>query len=186
MTPLVLDALDFATRAHAKHTRKGGKVPYIVHPMAVSRLLMELGASPELAAAALLHDTVEDVGIELGELRERFGERVAQLVEGASEPEKFHSWQFRKEHTLEMLRDTDDVELLMLVCADKFDNMAQMRRDLQVHGESVWRRFTGQREQQAWYFQEMVKTFKERLTDPAGKALAGWLEEEVGKVFGLI
>ena len=186
MTPLVVKALEFATRAHAGHTRKGGQVPYIVHPMAVSRLLMELGASPELAAAALLHDTVEDVGITVEQLREQFGERVAQLVELASEPEKYHSWQFRKQHTLENLQKTEDVELLMLVCADKYDNLAQMRRDLEVHGDSVWGRFTGERAQQAWYFHEMVKTFQERLTDPAGKALAGWLEEEVGKVFGLI
>ncbi|MBP7693369.1 MAG: bifunctional (p)ppGpp synthetase/guanosine-3',5'-bis(diphosphate) 3'-pyrophosphohydrolase, partial [Anaerolineales bacterium] len=80
---LVDAALRFAARAHARQMRKGTDVPYIVHPVGVMLALLEAGeADPELLAAALLHDTVEDTETPLELLRAQFGARVAEIVEG--------------------------------------------------------------------------------------------------------
>jgi (p)ppGpp synthase/HD superfamily hydrolase len=70
---LVEAALSFAAQAHARQVRKGTDVPYIVHPVGVLLVLIEAGErDPELLAAALLHDTVEDTGVTLDELRSRW------------------------------------------------------------------------------------------------------------------
>jgi guanosine-3',5'-bis(diphosphate) 3'-pyrophosphohydrolase len=80
---LVLEAADFAAERHRGQTRKGADAaPYINHPLEVSRVLCEEGGvtDPELIAAALLHDTIEDTPTVYDDLAERFGERVAGLV----------------------------------------------------------------------------------------------------------
>ena len=95
--PALLDAaLAFAAVAHQGQKRKGTAIPYIVHPVGVMVVLLQAGETDaEVLAAALLHDTVEDAGIPLTELRDRFGERVAAIVEGCSEPDKSAAWEAR-------------------------------------------------------------------------------------------
>jgi (p)ppGpp synthase/HD superfamily hydrolase len=74
-------ALDFATSAHAGQTRKYTGEPYIVHPIAVEAIVRDVpGASVEMSCAALLHDVVEDCGVTVAELRQKFGRQVADLV----------------------------------------------------------------------------------------------------------
>lgn len=83
---LVSKADAFACAAHAavKQVRKYDKQPYINHPREVRQILLEFAAGPvtlEQEAAALLHDVVEDTGVELDLIREQFGEVVGRLVE---------------------------------------------------------------------------------------------------------
>lgn len=81
---LVVEALDFAARAHARQRRKDkAQTPYINHPLAVVRILAcEAGISdPLLLAAAALHDTIEDTAVTRSLLLSRFGGGVTQLVE---------------------------------------------------------------------------------------------------------
>ena len=94
-------AFSFAFKAHQDTYRKASKTPYIVHPMDVASVLMKNGASEAVVVAGLLHDVVEDAGVGLLEIEERFGKDVARLVEGASEPEKY-----RVEMSLEERRKT--------------------------------------------------------------------------------
>ena len=80
---LILKAAAFAAHKHRDHRRKDeDKTPYINHPIAVARLLSEEGAvrDPDILAAALLHDTVEDTLTEWDELRGQFGPRIAGIV----------------------------------------------------------------------------------------------------------
>jgi guanosine-3',5'-bis(diphosphate) 3'-pyrophosphohydrolase len=80
---LVLRALDFAARRHAAQRRKGvNQAPYINHPVRVAYYIGAVAGieDPELIAAALLHDTVEDTETTFEELRDEFGHRVAELV----------------------------------------------------------------------------------------------------------
>ncbi len=81
--PLEQRALAFATRAHASidQRRKYTGEPYIVHPMAVAELVAATGARPEVVAAALLHDVVEDTPVSLEEISREFGPDVGFLVE---------------------------------------------------------------------------------------------------------
>lgn len=78
---LTTRAARFAAVAHGAQTRKGSGLPYIVHPAHVADMAAGLDyATPELVAAAWLHDTIEDTDVEADELREEFGDRVAGWV----------------------------------------------------------------------------------------------------------
>jgi (p)ppGpp synthase/HD superfamily hydrolase len=101
------DALRFAARHHRQQLRKGSRVPYMTHLMSVSALVLEHGGSEDQAIAALLHDAVEDApagqgGAVLAEIRERFGDAVAEMVAACSDGlndsgERKGTWQERKQ-----------------------------------------------------------------------------------------
>jgi guanosine-3',5'-bis(diphosphate) 3'-pyrophosphohydrolase len=83
-TLLLLQALEFAAAKHRDQRRKGrGASPYINHPIEVARALADIGGvtDPEILAAAILHDTVEDTQTTPDELEQRFGARIRSLVE---------------------------------------------------------------------------------------------------------
>ncbi len=95
------EATDYALTLHAEQRRKGSNVPYIAHLFAVAALAMEHGADEDQAIAALLHDAVEDQGGEptLIAIREKFGDRVAELVDGCTDAyvQPKPPWRERKE-----------------------------------------------------------------------------------------
>lgn len=157
---LIDAALKFAATAHASQRRKGTDVPYIVHPVGVMLVLLQHGeADIELLAAALLHDTVEDTGTTLAELRARFGERVAAIVEGCSEPDKSATWEHRKQHTIEHLR-TAPREVQLVSAADKLHNLRSLMADEAEQGEGLWRRFKRGREATGWYYRAIVASLR--------------------------
>ena len=80
-------AFETAELAHRGQTRRSGEA-YITHPIAVTRILAELGIGPVTLAAALLHDTVEDTDYDLASLRRDFGDEVAMLVDGVTKLDK--------------------------------------------------------------------------------------------------
>ena len=97
-TGLVLQAARFAARKHRDQRRKGVQAePYINHPLEVADVLWSEGGvtDPEVIAAALLHDTLEDTQTTLNELRGDFGERIASLV-GEVSDERSLDWRARK------------------------------------------------------------------------------------------
>ena len=80
-------ALVYATHVHGGQVRKGTSIPYVSHLLAVTATVLEYGGDEDLAIAALLHDSVEDQGgkARLEDVRSRFGERVAHVVEACSD-----------------------------------------------------------------------------------------------------
>src|SRR5579884_475340 len=82
---LLRRAYDFAAEHHAEQTRLSGE-PYLSHPLSVAHVLADMRLDVATLVAALLHDTVEDTGTTLEEIRELFGAEVARLVEGATKP----------------------------------------------------------------------------------------------------
>lgn len=159
MTDIIFDALRFATEAHSGQFRKSTCIPYIVHPIDVMQLLIKSGASSDAIIAGLLHDTLEDTPTTEKELRQSFGNRITDLVMGASEPDKSLSWEERKEHTLQTLQQVTDMDLLMLVCADKLSNISSIASDLGLYGSDIWGRFNRGYEQQKWYYCGLAKIF---------------------------
>ena len=79
----VLRAVELAKKAHDGQFRKTGE-PYIVHPMAVKKILEEWGMDEDTIIAGVLHDTVEDTSVTLDDIRKEFGESVAFLVDGVT------------------------------------------------------------------------------------------------------
>jgi (p)ppGpp synthase/HD superfamily hydrolase len=156
--PLILDsALIFAARAHRDQVRKGTQTPYIVHPVGVMLILEQAGEhDPQLLAAALLHDTIEDAGVSAETLAERFGPRVAEIVVGCSEPNHdADAWEARKQHTVGQLR-TASREVQLVAAADKLHNLNSMVIDHGEQGERLWSRFNRGRTDIEWYYRAIA------------------------------
>lgn len=161
MKNLVNDAFIFALEAHKGQLRKDGK-SYISHPFAVAMELAQNGAAPELIAAGLLHDTIEDAGVTSEELRNRFGEEVLQIIQFDTE-DKSCSWTERKTRTLNELKNCDR-KYAMLVCADKLANIRDIAEDLEKNGETVWECFKYPKDVQEWLYREYC-TALEQISD---------------------
>jgi (p)ppGpp synthase/HD superfamily hydrolase len=158
------DAFTFANRLHAKQTRKGSQTPYIAHLLSVTALVLETDGDEDLAIAALLHDAVEDQGglDTLAEIRLRFGERVADIVDSCSDAYTVPKppWKARKEAYLAHLKvSTPEVRLVSL--ADKLHNARSILRDLRMAGEVVWGKFKGGKDGTLWYYRSLIAIFEQ-------------------------
>jgi HD superfamily phosphodiesterase len=159
----VIEAADrFAERSHLGHLRKGTERPYVEHPREVARLLAEAGAGEDVVVAGLLHDTVEDTGVTVAELREAFGPRVAGLVAAVSE-DKSRSWEERKRHTVGKLASAS-ADVLLLTAADKLANA----RAIGVDGDGVWARFNRPFPLQRRYYRAAARALERRAADAGG------------------
>lgn len=154
--PVSKRALVVAAAAHQGQQRKGSGRPYIVHPIGVARLLVEAGCRDEVVAAGLLHDTLEDTHLTLEDLHRLFGQAVAATVAGCSEPDKSVPWETRKRHTLRNL-NTAPLEVRLVTCADKLDNVLSLAEDQREQGEALWGRFNRGKDDQAWYYRSIVQ-----------------------------
>lgn len=125
---LILQALRFAYKHHAGQLRKSGD-PYIIHPIAVAEIIVDtMGLQdPELIAAALLHDIVEDVSsLTPGSIEKRFGRNVAKFVEGCTKLKmKSLGQSLNKDMTYQKLISmaSENPEILLIKIADRLHNM---------------------------------------------------------------
>jgi (p)ppGpp synthase/HD superfamily hydrolase len=180
---MIFKAIEFAVGAHSGQYRKGTKIPYIVHPLAVAKILIEYDCPDHVVIAGILHDTIEDTPITLEQIKEIFGSAVADLVKAASEPDKSDTWENRKEHTIEHLKTLPE-EAVILSLADKLDNIRTIRKDLERHGKDLWDRFNAPREKQKWYYKNLVNIISARLTDENSLSMVDLFRHEVIRVFG--
>ncbi len=155
---IILRAIDIATKAHKNQFRKGTRIPYITHPYAVGMILVKEGCSDDIVAAGILHDTLEDTIINSEYLRNKFGDKVADIVKECSEPDKSLPWEDRKTHTIEHLKVATPI-VKAVSCADKLHNVLTMLEDYKIHGEKLWERFNRGREKQEWYYKSLVQSF---------------------------
>ncbi len=123
---LIERAYHFAARSHAGHRRASGS-PYLSHPLGVSMILAELRMDSVTIGSGLLHDTVEDCGVTVVQLRELFGEEVALIVDGVtklgrvefSRKEERQAETFRKM----MLAMAKDIRVILVKLGDRLHNM---------------------------------------------------------------
>lgn len=162
-------AFAYARYLHRDQLRKGTSIPYIAHLLAVSALVLEDGGDEDQAVAALLHDAVEDHGGHetLSEIRELFGKRVAQIVEGCSDSFTTPKppWRDRKERYIEHLRQAD-AGVRRVSLADKLHNSRAILLDLRQEGEQTWNRFIGGKQGTLWYYRALVDVFKSGQPSP--------------------
>jgi len=162
--PRFTEAFLYAAEKHATQTRKRTDVPYISHLMAVAALVLEAGGGEDEAVAALLHDVVEDCGgmPVLEEVRRRFGNRVADIVQGCTDAYTIPKpeWKKRKLDYLDTLRRaSDDVRLVS--AADKLHNVRTILADYRREGDAVWDRFSGRRDGTLWYYRAVLDVLRE-------------------------
>ncbi len=138
---LIRAAFEFAHQHHReKEQKRASGEEYIVHPIAVATLLHSLGAGPEMLAAGLLHDIVEDTQASLEDLEQQFGPGVRSLVEGVTKLSKFN-FSSKTERQAENFRRmflamAQDIRVIVVKLADRLHNM----RTLEHLGEDKRRR----------------------------------------------
>jgi (p)ppGpp synthase/HD superfamily hydrolase len=172
------DALSYAAALHAEQRRKLAGEPYVAHLLAVAAIVMEYGGDEDEAIAALLHDAVEDQGgaATRDEIRRRFGETVAGIVDGCTDTAESPKppWRQRKEAFIARLRHaTPSVRLV--VAADKLHNARAILREHRRLGQSLWGHFRGGRDGTLWYYRTVVDTLQRAETT----ALVEELDETV-------
>jgi (p)ppGpp synthase/HD superfamily hydrolase len=180
-------AVDYARHLHIE-TRKGSNIPSMAHLLGVASLVMgETGHAPvpvteDMVIAAILHDTVEDHGgtPRLHDIEHNFGPEVAHMVEGMSDSfvenaNDKPSWEERKGGYVERLAK-EPLEIQLISAADKLYNVRTIIADYRASGARVWERFKRGRDQQIWYYRELLRVFRSqpsnRIVDEFERAFA--------------
>lgn len=159
-------AIEFAVKAHANSERRGKGFPYIVHPLEAMSIVASMTPDQELLAAAALHDTVEDTGVSIDDIRSEFGDRVADIVkaesdvftEGLSEEA---SWHDRKKAAIDRLAAAP-LEAKMVAMGDKLSNMRAIWRDYQEKGDELWKIFHAKdKSDHEWHYRGLAASLSE-------------------------
>jgi hypothetical protein len=179
------DAFDFAAHLHREQVRKGGQIAYLSHLLGVASLVLEWGGGENAVIAAFLHDAVEDQGgkATLAEIRQRFGSRVAELVEACSDSSSFPKppWRRRKQAYVDRLA-TADPDMRLIVAADKLHNLRCILADFRRLGPGVWSRFQKGEEGTLWYYGAVLEKLSGRIPEAAEDELRRTLRELRGLV----
>ncbi len=142
----IRQAFDFAAKAHVDHRRKSGE-PYIYHPIAVARIVVEeIGLGATSVVCSLLHDVVEDTDYTLDDISNYFGEEVARIIDGLTkisgifdQTSSVQAENFRKM----LLTLSDDVRVILIKLADRLHNMRTLdslppRKQLKIANETLY------------------------------------------------
>jgi (p)ppGpp synthase/HD superfamily hydrolase len=130
-SPVVGEAYRLAAAAHSRDGVKDFK-----HPLSVARKLADNSYDEEVIAAALLHDTVEDHALSLGDVQETFGTRICALVDALTEDGTIEPWEARKDaHRTQV--STAGEEAAAIYAADKLAGSAGLRRAYAEQGEAA-------------------------------------------------
>lgn len=148
----------FAIKAHMGQVRKSEPdKPMIMHPISVGMMLEEYGYDDQVVAAGYLHDVVEDTKYTIEDIEKEFGQEIANLVMGASEPDKSLSWEERKKHTIEETK-TLPLRNKLIVCADKINNLEDMMIIFERNGKKDFSAFKRGEKDQKWYFTNVYES----------------------------
>ena len=188
LTDRFLDAVRYAARVHADQRRKGTKIPYLSHLLAVASLVIDAGGTEDEATAALLHDAAEDQGgrRRLEEIRTHFGSRVADIVKSCSDsleedPQEKAPWRERKQRYIEQLAADGDISVHLISAADKLHNARSMLDDYRVVGERLWSRFSrdGGRDRIIWNYRQLIGVYMGGPHDPRRTSIVRRLTDVV-------
>jgi len=168
---LLPDALAFAIEAHGDQRRKGKDVPYVAHLLGVASLVLELGGDDEQAAAGFLHDVLEDTDTTISDVRARFGDRVASIVEACTDaaPDENRGPEtsmLRKQRYVAHVPSIAPEAALVSAC-DKLHNLRDMVIDANSGAfDAVWP-FNVTRDEQLSYYRDLVVALNRNPGVPA-------------------
>lgn len=169
-------AVSLAAQLHTDQVRKGTSIPYLAHLLAVASLVMEHGGDEDQTIAALLHDAIEDSGLQAEALiREQFGDRVTAIVWGCTDgvPNQAGQkldWGDRKRQYLQHL-ETAEPDILLVSACDKLHNARSILSDLEIHGLGLFDRFKAGQAGTLWYYEQLAQLFQARLPSPLADQL---------------
>lgn len=165
-TALFDRAARYAIEAHAGTERRGKGFPYILHPMEAAAIVATITPDPEILAAAILHDVIEDTDRTVEDLRREFGDRIAEMVAAESDNPMAHlseeaSWHARKQAAIDRLaRAPHDSKIVAL--GDKLSNMRAIARDYEEIGDAIWNLFhTKDKKEHEWHYRGLAGSLSE-------------------------
>ena len=167
MMELVSEAMVFAVRTHDGMRRRQSNLPYRLHPMEAAAIVGSLTDNQEVIAAAVLHDVVEDAGVTMQQIEERFGKRIAQLVASETENKREQlpaesTWRIRKEEAVNFLKNTTDIEIKMMYLGDKLANLRAIYPGWKKEENAFWQHFNQKDPAwQAWYYRSIAGCLRE-------------------------
>ena len=170
MMNLIEEAIIYATIMHQGKVRKFINNPFILHPMEVAQILSTLTDDPEIITAGILHDVVEETDGTLEEIKKRFGNRVALLVDSETEKkseneDRSMTWKRRKEESLMVLKNSRDKGVKMLWLADKLSNIRSFTGLYLEQGEVFFESLhQPDPDMQRWYYQSIVEILEQDLS----------------------
>lgn len=162
-TELFDRATKFAVNAHHGVERRGKNFPYILHPMEAANIVSTITTDPELLAAAILHDTVEDTDVTFEQIRDEFGERVAHLVQHETCPlPKSDPWRNRKQAQIDLIA-ASPYESKVVAMGDKLSNLRAIAMDYCMIGDELWSRFKAPNGKTdiAWYYRRLAEALSD-------------------------
>ncbi len=124
-------AYDFAKQAHQGQLRKSGE-PYIIHPLRTVQTLTNFRVDEDTIVAAFLHDVPEDTPITIAQIEEKFGKKIAYLVDGITKLAKVYYRERMEQRQIESLKklfihSAQDLRVILIKLADRLDNMRSLR-----------------------------------------------------------
>ena len=127
---LIDQAIEYAAEKHKLQTRKDGS-PYIIHPLAVAQIVVEMGLDTDAILGAVLHDCIEDTDASFDEIAKKFGQNTAELVEGVTKLTRAN-FSSSEERQMENLRKmfmamSKDIRVVLIKIADRLHNMRTMQ-----------------------------------------------------------
>jgi (p)ppGpp synthase/HD superfamily hydrolase len=180
------EAVRWAAMLHADHVRKGTRIAYVSHLLAVASLVLEDGGTEEEAVAAMLHDAIEDCGTPVAEIRARFGQPIADIVVACSEPPGIDrgasTWRERKAAYLAHLEAGVSASALRVTAADKLHNARSILSDVRDHGPTVWAKFNAAAEDQRWYYTELARVLSATHDGPIVRELQRVVDDLVAEI----
>jgi (p)ppGpp synthase/HD superfamily hydrolase len=164
---IIVESVKLASAFHGRQRKKKSivpDIPYLGHLMEVAGIVQANGGDEITVAAALLHDAIESQGAEArNQICEKLGQEVLSIVEACTESETFPRppWRERKEVYLKLV-ETASLPALLVIVADKLQNMRTLLRRLKLEGSEGWG--NPSREERLWYMQSLLKAMRRRLT----------------------
>jgi (p)ppGpp synthase/HD superfamily hydrolase len=125
---LVIRAYNFSKKAHEGQNRRFVDLDYFTHPKGVARIVEEFSEEPEIIAAALLHDVLEDTKISFSDLESEFGVEVAQLVDEMTNKKEERGNRKKKDYLREKMSKMSD-DALLIKFADRLHNIQYLEHD---------------------------------------------------------
>lgn len=178
-------AIIFAVQAHRNTERRGKGFPYIIHTLEAVEIVATITPDQELLAAAVLHDTIEDTDATYEQLRETFGQRVADLVLAESDGrvegvDKADSWRDRKQAAIDRLANAS-LDAKIVAMGDKLSNMRAIWRDYKTKGDDLWNIFNVKdRALHEWHYRGLAASLSELSDTFAYQEFVRLIEEVFG------
>ena len=147
-------AIHFMVLAFKGQRRKNENIDKCFHSMSVGMMIRNVTETEDVVVAAILHDIINDTEYGYEEIEEMFGTLVADIVMDLSEDHSNTKWLDRKKEFGERMRNTEDINVINIMVADKLHNLLSDYDLYKKTGDKVWKYSKGTKEENSWLYKE--------------------------------